>query len=143
MEPSPKLHLHQFHFGTPLLTHLSPIANVTRRSHACCMVLFLFFPSTLISAIFVFWNLLFRKLFFKFFYVCLPLEKLVNRKYFPVNEKHFPVNGKTFRSTENTFQSKKNLVWFLGKCFPFWLCLFSGKWFPGNHFPNFPMFVCH
>ena len=49
----------------------------------------------------------------------------------------------TFRSTENTFQSKKNLVWFPGKCFPFWLCLFSGKWFSGNHFPNFSVFVCH
>ena len=49
----------------------------------------------------------------------------------------------TFRSTENTFQSKKNLVWFPGKCFPFLLCLFSRKWFPGNHFPNFPVFVCH
>ena len=50
--------------------------------------------------------------------VCLPLEKLVNGK-------HFPVNGNTFRSTKNTFQSKKNLVWFPGKCFPFWLCLFA------------------
>ena len=68
--------------------------------------------------------------------VCLPLKKLVNGK-------HFPVNENTFRSTENTFQSKKNLVWFPGKCFPFWLCLFSGKWFPGNHFLNFPVFVCH
>jgi hypothetical protein len=27
--------------------------------------------------------------------------------------------------------------------FSLWLCLFSGKWFPGNHFPNFPVFVCH
>jgi hypothetical protein len=42
----------------------------------------------------------------------LPLEKLVNRK-------HFPVNENTFRSTENTFQSKKNLVLFPGKCFFF------------------------
>jgi hypothetical protein len=24
-----------------------------------------------------------------------------------------------------------------------WLCLFSGKWFSGNHFPNFHMFVYH
>jgi hypothetical protein len=23
------------------------------------------------------------------------------------------------------------------------LCLFSGNWFSGNHFPNFHMFVCH
>jgi len=22
-------------------------------------------------------------------------------------------------------------------------CLFPGKWFPGNHFPNFHVFVCH
>jgi len=58
------------------------------------------------------------------------------RKHFPVNEKHFPVNG-------NTFRSKKKLVWFPGKCFLFWLCLFSGKWFPENHFPNFPVFVWH
>jgi len=36
----------------------------------------------------------FRKLFFKFFYVCLPLEKLVNRKHFLVNRKHFSVKGK-------------------------------------------------
>jgi len=23
------------------------------------------------------------------------------------------------------------------------VCLFSGKWFSGNHFPNFSVFVCH
>jgi hypothetical protein len=23
------------------------------------------------------------------------------------------------------------------------VCLFSGKWFPENHFPNFSIFVCH
>jgi len=43
----------------------------------------------------------------------------------------------TFRSTENTFQSKKNLVWFPRKCFPFWLCLFFGKWFPETTFQTF------
>jgi len=26
--------------------------------------------------------------------VCLPLEKLVNGKHFPVNRKHFPIKGK-------------------------------------------------
>jgi len=36
---------------------------------------------------FVFLNLFFRKLFFKFSCVYLTLEKLVNRKYFPVKEK--------------------------------------------------------
>jgi hypothetical protein len=63
--------------------------------------------------------------------VYLPLGKLVNGKHFPVNEKHFLV------------KEKFGLVWFPGKCFPFWLCLFSGKWFPENHFPNFPVFVCY
>jgi hypothetical protein len=95
------------------------------------------------KAMFVSRNSLSGKPLSKLSCVCLPLGKLVNGKHFPVNEKHFPVNRNTFRSTENTFQSKKNLVWFSGKCFPFWLCLFSGKWFPGNHFPNFPVFVCH
>ena len=85
---------------------------------------------------FVSWKVVSGKPLSKLSCVCLPLRKLVN-------EKHFPVNGNTFRSTENTFQSKKNLVWFPVKCFSFWLCLFSGKWFPRNHFPNFTMFDCH
>ena len=34
------------------------------------------------------------KLYFNFSCVCLPLEKLVNRKYFPVNEKYFLVKRK-------------------------------------------------
>jgi len=51
------------------------------------------------------------------------------RKHFPVNEKHFPI------------KEKFGLV--SRKVFSLWLCLFSGKWFPGNHFPNFPVFVCH
>ena len=37
---------------------------------------------------------------FKLSCVCLPLEKLVNRKYFLVNGKHFPVNGKYFSVKE-------------------------------------------
>ena len=90
----------------------------------------------IIQAMFVSQNSLFGKSLSKLSCVCLLLGKLVNGK-------HFPVNGNTFRSTENTFQSKKNLVWFPEKYFSFWLCLFSGKWFPGNHFPNFPVFVCH
>jgi hypothetical protein len=95
------------------------------------------------KTMFVSRNSLFEKSFSKFSCVYLSLEKLMNGKHFPINGKHFPVNGNIFRSTENTFQSKKNLVWFPGKCFFFWLCLFSRKWFPGNHFPNFPVFVCH
>jgi len=37
---------------------------------------------------------IFEKLFFKLFYICLLLEKLVNKKYFPVNKKHFIVKEK-------------------------------------------------
>ena len=55
------------------------------------------------SVLGVFWNSLFGKPLSKLSRVCLSLEKLVNKK-------HFPVNGNTFRSTENTFRSKKNLV---------------------------------
>jgi hypothetical protein len=47
-----------------------------------------------IKTVFVFWKLVFRKLFFKFFYIYLPLKKLVNGKHFSVNGKHFPVNKK-------------------------------------------------
>jgi len=35
-----------------------------------------------------------EKLFFKFYYVYLLLEKLINKKYFSVNEKYFPVKEK-------------------------------------------------
>jgi len=54
---------------------------------------------------FVFQKLFYGKLFFKLFYVCLPLKKMVNVKYFPVKEKHFSVNGKHFSVKE-----KFNLV---------------------------------
>jgi len=57
-------------------------------------------------------NSFFGKPFSKLSCVCLPLEKLVNGKHFPVNEKHFPVNGNTFRSTENIFQSTETLFKF-------------------------------
>jgi hypothetical protein len=78
------------------------------------------------NVMFVFWNSLCGKPLSKLSCVCLLLGKLVNEKHFPVNGKYFPVNENTFWSTGNTFQSKK-LVWFPGKCFSFWLCLFSGK----------------
>jgi len=43
---------------------------------------------------FVFRNSLSGKPLFKLSCVCLPLEKLVNEKHFPVNGKHFPVKEK-------------------------------------------------
>jgi len=51
-------------------------------------------------------NLFFEKLFFKFFCIYLPLEKLVNGKHFPVKEKFGLVSRKVFSWkiwTENTF----------------------------------------
>jgi len=44
--------------------------------------------------LFVFWNSLSGKLLSKLSCVCLPLEKLVNGKHFPVNGKHFPIKEK-------------------------------------------------
>ena len=45
------------------------------------------------------WKVVFRKVVFgkplsKLFYVCVPSEKLVNRKHFSVTGKHFSVKGK-------------------------------------------------
>ena len=39
-------------------------------------------------------KVIYGKSFSKLSCVCLPLEKVVNRKHFPVNEKHFPVKEK-------------------------------------------------
>ena len=49
---------------------------------------------TFYSCVFVFRKMIFRKLIFKFLCVCFLLEKLVNKKYFPVNEKYFLVKEK-------------------------------------------------
>jgi len=45
---------------------------------------------------FVSWKLVSRKLLSKLFCVCLPLEKLVNGKHFPVKEKFGLVSKKVF-----------------------------------------------
>ena len=52
--------------------------------------------SLLLNGEFVFWKVVFSKLFSKLFRVCLPLEKLVNGKHSPVNRKHFPVKFDLF-----------------------------------------------
>jgi hypothetical protein len=44
--------------------------------------------------VFVFRKLVSEKPLSKLSCVCLPLEKLVNGKHFPVNRKHFSVKGK-------------------------------------------------
>jgi len=74
---------------------------------------------------FVYWNSFFRKLLFKFFYVCLLLEKLVNRKHFSVNEKRFLINEKYFPIKEK-FGLVSRKVFFLLAVFVF-RKLVSGK----------------
>jgi hypothetical protein len=72
--------------------------------------------------------------------VCLPLEKLVNGKHFPVNGKHFPVNGKFGLVSKKVFSllavfvfrkvvSEKQLSKL--SC----VCLSLGKLVNGKHFP--------
>ena len=96
-----------------------------------------------IRAMFVSRNSLSGKPLSKLSCVCLSLRKLVNGKHFPVNGEHFPVNGEHFPVNEKHFPVKEKFGLVSRKVFSLWLCLFSGKWFPGNHFPNFPVFVCH
>jgi hypothetical protein len=95
------------------------------------------------KAMFVSRNSLFGKPLSKLFCVCLSLGKLVNGKHFPVNGEHFPINEKHFPVNEKHFPVKEKFGLVSRKVFFPWLCLFPGKWFPGNHFPNFPVFVCH
>jgi hypothetical protein len=52
--------------------------------------------SSLIKTSFVWQKMIFWKLLFKFFCVCLPLKKLVNKKYFSVKEKFGLVSRKVF-----------------------------------------------
>ena len=60
----------------------------------------------LIKAMFLFWKVIFKKLFFNYFLYLFAIKKSWSMK-------------NTFRSTENTFQSKENLVLFPGKCYFF------------------------
>jgi uncharacterized protein YlzI (FlbEa/FlbD family) len=100
----------------------------------------------LLKAIFVPRNSLFGKSFSKLSGVCLPLEKLVNGKYFPVNEKHFPVNEKHFLVKEKFGLVYRKVFSFLavfvfrkvisGKPFSklFCVCLSLEKLVNGKHF---------
>ena len=83
----------------------------------------------------------------KLSYVCLPLEKLINGKHFPVNEKHFLVNGKHF-SVKGKFGLIFRKVFFFLAVFVFrkvvsgkslsklsCVCLPLGKLVNEKHFP--------
>jgi len=52
-------------------------------------------------------KVIYGKSFSKLSCVCLPLEKVVNRKHFPVNGKHFPVKEKHFPVYEKHFPVKE------------------------------------
>jgi hypothetical protein len=66
----------------------------------------------------------------KLFYVCLPLEKLVNGK-------HFPVNGNTFRSTETLSSQRKIWFSFQESVFPFGCVCFPESGFRETTFQTF------
>ena len=52
--------------------------------------------SNYFEAMFIFWKVISRKLFFKLYCIYLPLEKLVNRKHFSVKGKFDLVSRKVF-----------------------------------------------
>jgi len=82
---------------------------------------------------FVFWKVVFGKLFFKFFCICLSLKKLVNGKHFPVKEKFGLVFRKLF-SLLAVFVFRKVVF---GKSLSklFCVCLSLEKLVNGKHFP--------
>jgi len=109
-------------------------------------------------AMFIFWNVIFKKKILKFFYICLLLKKVINEKHFPIKIKFYLVFRKVFfllavfvfrkvvfgkpfskllcvcLSLEKLvngkhFPVKENLAWFLGKCF---LEKFGWKTLSGN-----------
>jgi len=91
-------------------------------------------------AMFVFLKVVSGKQLSKLFRVCLPLEKLVNGKHFPVNEKHFSVKrkfGLVFRKVFFFFVvfvfrkviSEKSLSKLSCVCLPLGM-LVNGKHFP-------------
>jgi uncharacterized protein YlzI (FlbEa/FlbD family) len=85
-------------------------------------------------------NSLYGKPLSKLSCICLPLEKLVNGKHFPVNEKHFPIKEK--------FGLVSRKIFFLLAVFVFQkvvsgkplsklscVCLSLEKLVNGKHFP--------
>jgi len=64
------------------------------------------------KAAFVFRKVVSGKPLFKLFYVCLPLEKLVNEKHFSINEKYFLAKekfGLIFRKVFSFYFGRKIL----------------------------------
>ena len=66
-------------------------SHILPRTHLISLSLPLFFFS-----LYCFLEVIFKKLFFKFFCICLSLKKLVNEKHFPVKENFGLVSRKIF-----------------------------------------------
>jgi hypothetical protein len=68
--------------------------------------------TNIFRAAFVFRKVIYEKSLFKFYCVCLPLEKLINKKHFMVNKKHFLVKQKfdlVFRKIFSFYFERKTL----------------------------------
>jgi hypothetical protein len=72
--------------------------------------------STIYKVVFVSRKLVSGKLLSKLSCVCLPLEKLVNRKHFPVNGKHFLVKEKFSLVSRKIFSFYFGWKTFSGSC---------------------------
>jgi uncharacterized protein YlzI (FlbEa/FlbD family) len=89
---------------------------------------------------FVFWKVVFGKPLSKLFCVCLPLEKVVNGKHFPVNGKHFPVKEKFDLVSRKVFSLLAVFIFrkvVSGKTLSKLSCVYLplGKLVNGKHFP--------
>ena len=82
------------------------ILKICRASH----------KQTLFKIVFVFQKLISGKLFSKLFCVYLPLQKLVNKKHFPVNRKYFSVKGKFDMVSRKVFSFYFGRKTFFGSC---------------------------
>jgi len=86
----------------------------------CMLASLLLLCEKALKTMFVFQKVVSGKPLSKLFCICLPLEKLVNEKHFPVNGKYFSVNRKHF-----SIKWKFGLVF--RKVFSF---ILGGKHFP-------------
>jgi uncharacterized protein YlzI (FlbEa/FlbD family) len=89
---------------------------------------------------FIFWKVVSGKSLFKLSCVCLPLEKVVNGKHFPIKEKHFSVKEKFYLVSRKVFSLLAVFVFrkvVSGKSLSklSCVCLLLGKLVNGEHFP--------
>ena len=104
---------------------------------------------------FVWWKVVSWKLLFKFFCVCLLLEKLINEKHFPIKEKFDLVSKKVFsfyfgrKTLSRSYEKFRNIILFTDyikfnhqtfDCyiyFLFWIFIFQFHLLKFNFYINF------